>query len=80
MGINILPDYNVVVLDEAHTIQDVASSHLGLAVSRGQIDFALNKLLNEKQTKGLFVAHASTEGMSLVNQCRMASDHFLATS
>ncbi len=76
IGVNLLPDYNVVVLDEAHTVQDVASSHLGLSVSRGQIDFALNKLLNEKQTKGLFVAHSNNEGKTLVNKCRLASDHF----
>ena len=30
LGVNILPDYDTVILDEAHTIQDVASDHLGL--------------------------------------------------
>ncbi|MEM9412411.1 MAG: DEAD/DEAH box helicase, partial [Planctomycetota bacterium] len=74
-GINVLPDYDMVILDEAHTIQDVASSHLGLSVTRGQIDFALNKLFNEKKTKGLFVLHdLSGEGPVLVHRCRQAAD------
>ena len=78
-GINVLPDYDMVVLDEAHTIQDVASSHLGLAVTRGQIDFALNKLFNEKKTKGLFVLHDfAGEGPVLVHRCRQAANELFA--
>ena len=76
VGINVLPDYNVVILDEAHTIQDVASTHLGIGVSRSQVDFSLNKLFNEKKEKGLFVAHSYPEGQKLVGQCRIAADHF----
>lgn len=44
-----LPKYQVVVFDEAHTIEDVAADHLGLSISRGQCDFLLNKLLHERK-------------------------------
>lgn len=37
-GASILPDYDVVVFDEAHTIADVAADHMGLAISDSQID------------------------------------------
>jgi ATP-dependent DNA helicase DinG len=36
-GVSILPDYNVVILDEAHTVESVASDHLGLNTTSGQV-------------------------------------------
>ena len=30
---NYLPKYDVAILDEAHTIEDVAASHFGLNIS-----------------------------------------------
>src|SRR5262245_57439105 len=35
-GVSILPDYDVVILDEAHTVEAVASDHLGISVTSGQ--------------------------------------------
>lgn len=75
-GINLLPDYDVVVLDEAHTIQDVASDHLGIGVTRGQVEFSLNKLYNEKRGKGLFVAHGCLDGVKKVKECKRIVDEF----
>ena len=31
-----LPDYNVVIFDEAHTVEAVASDHLGINITSGQ--------------------------------------------
>ena len=42
---SLLPDYKVVIFDEAHTLEDVAADHLGLQISRGAVDYLLNKLL-----------------------------------
>ena len=39
LGVNILPDYHTVILDEAHTVVDVASDHLGLSVTLGQVEY-----------------------------------------
>ncbi|MEZ6138633.1 MAG: helicase C-terminal domain-containing protein [Pirellulaceae bacterium] len=55
-GFGILPDYHAAILDECHTIESVASSHLGLKVSYGQLQYTLNKLYNPNTGKGLFVA------------------------
>ncbi len=33
IGVSLLPDYDVLVLDEAHTVEAVASEHLGVSVS-----------------------------------------------
>ena len=42
-----------VILDEAHNIGPVASRHMGLSVSSGQVQFNLQRLWNPKTGKGL---------------------------
>ena len=74
LGVNLLPDYDTVILDEAHTVQDVASDHLGLGITLGQIDYALNKLYNQHNNKGLLVHHASAEGQKAVIRCHHAAE------
>jgi ATP-dependent DNA helicase DinG len=54
-GASVLPDYDVVIFDEAHTLEQVAADHLGLSVTSGQIDYLLNKLYNDRTQKGLLV-------------------------
>ena len=75
-GINLLPDYDMVVLDEAHTVRDVASAHLGISLSSGQVDYALNRLFNDRRNKGLFVSKEFAEGQRQVIRCREASAEF----
>ena len=74
LGVNILPDYDTVILDEAHTIQDVASDHLGLGFTLGQIDYTLSKLYNESTNKGLLVHHNLKAGQQSVVQCRIRAE------
>ena len=78
LGVNLLPDYDTVILDEAHTIVDVASAHMGLSISLSQIDYTLNKLYNERTNKGLLVHHKFAEGQRAVNKCRSASEVFFS--
>lgn len=56
-GASILPDYDVVIFDEAHTLEQVASEHLGLSVSSGQCEYQLNRLFTERSQKGLLARH-----------------------
>ena len=42
-----------VIFDEAHTMEQVASRHIGVSVSSGQMRFALNRLWNPRTEKGL---------------------------
>lgn len=53
LNVNLLPDYDAVILDEAHTVEAAASDHLGSSVSRSQVRYALNRLYNERTQKGL---------------------------
>ncbi len=58
----ILPDYQVAILDEAHTLEDVAAEQLGLQITRGQVDYLLNKLLHERKTSGTVQGLLSLRG------------------
>lgn len=78
MGVNLLPDYDVVILDEAHTVQDVASDHLGLGLTMGQIEYNLNKLYNQGTNKGLFVQHEFGDGQKAILQAFNASEDFFS--
>lgn len=51
-GVGFLPPYDHVILDEAHTIEDVASEHFGLTCSESQVRFLLHSLLSERTGRG----------------------------
>jgi ATP-dependent DNA helicase DinG len=78
MGASVLPDYDVVVFDEAHTLPDVASDHLGMTITQGQVDYTLNKLYHEKLNKGLMVQYKSAAGQKLVLSCRTLAEDFFS--
>lgn len=75
-GANILPDYDVVIFDEAHTLEHVAGDHLGLSVSSGQVEYLLNKLYNDRTNKGLLVSHKLQEAENQVLECRHRAQDF----
>jgi len=75
-GASILPDYDVVVLDEAHMIEAVAGEHLGLSVTSGQVDYLLRKLYNDRADRGLLVYHRLREAQKQVNECRDRASAF----
>lgn len=49
----LLPNFEFVVLDEAHTLEAVASEHIGLSLSAGGLRWLLHRLWNPKSEKGL---------------------------
>ena len=78
-GASILPDYDVLIVDEAHNLEGVAGDHLGIGVTSGQIDYILNKLYNDRTNKGLLVRKSGGDAQRLVADCReRAGDFFEA--
>ncbi|MEX2025852.1 MAG: helicase, partial [Pirellulaceae bacterium] len=75
-GVSILPDYDVVILDEAHTVESVAGDHLGIRITNGQVEYILNKLYNDRTQKGLFIHHGLKQLQQRVDQCRYLADEF----
>ncbi len=51
-GVGILPPYDHVILDEAHTIEDVAADHFGIGITEGAIGHLLGVLFNTRNHKG----------------------------
>jgi len=75
-GVSLLPDYDAVVLDEAHTVEAVAGDHLGLGVTSGQIDYLLNKLYNQRTNKGLLVEHKLRSAQEQALKCHHHASGF----
>jgi len=60
--VSYLPDYSAVVLDEAHTVEEVASDHFGLEVSQGAVAWVLRRLYDPERGTGLLsIAHKGAE-------------------
>jgi ATP-dependent DNA helicase DinG len=75
-GAQILPDYDAVIFDEAHTMEAVAGDHLGLSISSGQVNYVLNKLYNDRTNKGLLVTKKLVEAQHRVLECHQRADEF----
>ena len=59
LGGSLLPNYDILIFDEAHTMEQVAADHLGISLSEGQIDYTLNRLFNDRTMKGLLTVERS---------------------
>lgn len=51
-GVGFLPPYDHVILDEAHTIEDVAGEHFGISLSEGAVRHLLNVLYHPRHHRG----------------------------
>jgi len=67
-----------VIFDEAHTVESVASRHVGLSVSSGQLRWALNRLWNPRTEKGLLATLRKGSAVKLVADLLKAGDDFFA--
>ncbi len=77
-GVSILPDYDILILDEAHTVEQVAGDHLGIRVTNGQVEYTLAKLYNDRTNKGLLVHHHFTQLQQQVERCRVHAEDFFS--
>ena len=65
---NFLFPRDFVIVDEAHTIENIAARQLGLHVSESNVRFELGRLFNPRTRKGFFVHHGSHAGVREVEQ------------
>ncbi len=77
-GVSLLPDYDAVVLDECHTVESVASEHLGIRLTSGQFDYLFDRLYNDRTQKGLLVTKELRGLQQEVQRCRYAAANFFA--
>ena len=74
-GHGLLPPYDAVILDEAHTIEDVAAEYFGLSVSRYQVYHLLSRLHHERQERGVLVTLQRKIDSELLGRACAAVDH-----
>jgi ATP-dependent DNA helicase DinG len=67
-----------VVFDEAHTVEHVASRHIGLSVSNAQLRYNLQRLYNPRTQKGLLATLRQGKAVSLVSDLLAESDKFFS--
>ena len=67
---------DLVIFDEAHTVEQVASRHIGLSVSSGQIRYALQRLWNPHTEKGLLSILRKGTAVKVVAEILEQSEHF----
>jgi ATP-dependent DNA helicase DinG len=65
-----------VVFDEAHTVEHVASKHIGLSVSNGQLRYTLQRLWNPRTEKGLLATLRQGKAVTLVSDLLKEGDKF----
>lgn len=76
-GASLLPNYDAVIFDEAHTLEQAAGDHLGLRLTSGQVDFTLSRLYNDRSQKGLLVSLGWRDCQERVQRCHLyAQDLF----
>lgn len=64
------------VLDEAHTIEQVAAVQLGLRVSQSGLRFDLQRLYHPRTRKGLLKTFRKASAMSAVEEALIAAERF----
>ena len=76
-GASILPDYDVVMFDEAHSLESVAGDHLGLSVSSGAGRIPAQQALQRPhQPRPAGAPSSWREAEQQVLDCRYRADDF----
>jgi ATP-dependent DNA helicase DinG len=64
------------IFDEAHQMEGVASKHIGLSISSGQMRYALQRLWNPRTEKGLLATLRRGGEVKLVSELLKEADSF----
>ncbi|MFW6132759.1 MAG: ATP-dependent DNA helicase [Planctomycetota bacterium] len=72
----LLGDYDLAVLDEAHTVESVASDHFGTSVSSANVAALLRELYNDRNDRGVLALMNAREAIDAVNRAADASEAF----
>ncbi len=77
-GANLLPEYDVAIFDEAHTVEGVAAEHLGLRVSQNGVEYLLGRLYHPRTHKGLLAFYDLPAAITQLQHARSAAEDFFA--
>ncbi|MFP4141195.1 MAG: ATP-dependent DNA helicase [Phycisphaerae bacterium] len=72
----IIGEYDLAILDEAHTLEQVASGHFGLSVSSSAVGYLLRELYNDRTHRGLLATMEADKAIGAVNEASTAAESF----
>lgn len=73
---SIFPEWGALVFDEAHSIESVATEHLGVTITNTGAKYLLDLLFNLKKQKGVLLSIGDQDSMEQVEQVRRRLDAF----
>lgn len=78
--VQILPEYQLAIIDEAHSFESVASEYFGNSLSQNQLRFLLNRLHHERTGRGFLAAvHAPRDVYEQAAETRRIARAFWAS-
>jgi len=72
----ILGAYDLLVWDEAHTIERVASDHFGLSISSTGVATLLRELYNDRTDRGILALIGQKDAIAAVNRAAVQAERF----
>jgi ATP-dependent DNA helicase DinG len=75
----LLPHFDAVVLDEAHTVESVAAEHIGIRLTHAGIRWLLRRLWNPKTERGLLAVLRQAKHVPVVAHLLDRTDAFYQT-
>ena len=75
----LLGAYDYLVLDEAHTLESVASDHFGMSVSSGGVSALLRELYNPRNNRGLLALSEDAEAIAACRRTAAATEGFFGS-
>jgi len=73
---SIFPEWGSLIFDEAHSMEGVATEHLGLSITNTGARYLLDLLFNLKKQKGFLLTIGDQDSMECVEQVRRRLDEF----
>ena len=78
-SVGILPDYDYLIIDEAHHLEATATHHTSLEISNAKIKWLLDSLHNQRNESGTATRFNSTDLIDAVEQAREQANLFFET-
>jgi len=75
-SVSLLPDYEFVIVDEAHNIERVAEDHFGINISNRRIKMLLDIFYNPRTRKGLLVYKKADRAINVIARITRESKNF----
>src|SRR3989338_6112063 len=73
---SMFPEWGALIFDEAHSIEGVATEHLGASITNTGVRYLLDLLFNLKKQRGFLLTIGDQDSMECVEQIRRRSEAF----